>query len=611
MANNMILRLIQQECKEKKITQKKLCHGICDRAYLSRSMKDEIEMDKLMLEVFMQRLGISTRRYMFILRDSEYSYFELREQIRTCLWNNDLTMAEELVQEYLDKVAGMKSAPHLHRQVALLLRSYVMSCKKESWEAQMENVIEALACTKVSLEELDFQEYAYGEIELLLILRGAMLFQQKRRTRAAKALYRGLYDIQKQSPYNSDEFAHIFAKVNYQMAKYYLQEKNYEKVLEVTEHGIEMLAEGNKILYMWELMEMYLAAEENLVKDEEWTPNHEVFINYEAMKNVVAEHYKNWNADTHCPMYYERKIYSLKKMSAQRRRLHGETQASISKKNYCNKETISRLEQGRNDPQSEIRYQLLDKIGLPPEKCYHMLVADNISARRNFFKVIDETDKGNLEEAKKLLEDVKASIDLSININKQAIALREFGIEQKEKRWSVEEQRERLLELLSYTLPLEYLNSNEGGLLYGNEKNLIRRVILNYTKSGQMEKAIDLTNKVLDGYKAPKVVGDEFIGLYLSFSDLLENMYANTGLFEVSDEIIEESLQKCIQHDFAGWLEFLLYDAVWNREKQGLNIRKEDMIFLDVAIMIAAIKNHPDRKEFISRYKNNLCIEYV
>ena len=69
---NLILRLIKEQCKAERIAQKQLCYGICDPAYISRCISNNIEMDKLMLDAIMQRLGISTRSYEYILRESEY-----------------------------------------------------------------------------------------------------------------------------------------------------------------------------------------------------------------------------------------------------------------------------------------------------------------------------------------------------------------------------------------------------------------------------------------------------------------------------------------------------------------------------------------------------------
>ena len=86
MANNMILKMIRQESKDLKISMKRLCYGICSSAYLSKCINEDLEMDKLMLEALLQRLGISTRRYTFVLRDSEYACFECREKARNHIW---------------------------------------------------------------------------------------------------------------------------------------------------------------------------------------------------------------------------------------------------------------------------------------------------------------------------------------------------------------------------------------------------------------------------------------------------------------------------------------------------------------------------------------------
>lgn len=606
----MILKMIRQECKEQKISLKRLCHGICDASFLSRCINKDIEIDKLMLESLLQRLGISTRRYTFILRDSEYSCFELREKARTHIWQGKPEQAQTCIDQYLTKENEMKSAKHLHHQVALLLRSYIMAEQRDSLETQLENVKTAMECTDAHLENLDFESRSYSEIELLLILRGGMILSQMNEAEKAFQIYEQLYSLQKRPPYVHNEFAHIFAKVNYQMAKHYLSTANYAKVMEISDYAIKMLADGNKILYMWELMKMYLDAKANSDNVHDFSENHEIFENYIALKSVVEEHYPKWNADTYCPMYYEYEIYSLRKMISQRRKLIGETQESISRKSYCDYATIERLERGLNDPQTVIRYQLLNAVGLPIEKCYYMLIADNMAVRRNYFEYINEIEKGNINIARELLEKVKQSVDLSITINKQAISLNEFELEKTVNQLALVTEIEKEIELLRETLPEQYLTLNDGGLLYGNEETIIRQLIKDYEKNGDLKEAIDLTSRVLNGYKKPQVIGDEFIGMYLGFSHILESLSANIGDFTTADLLTNENLCKCIQHDFAGLIIFWLYDILWNKEKQQKEIKKSDLYLLDVAILLAAIKGHHNRQAFFSHYKEKIIHNY-
>lgn len=100
--SNLILRLIKEKCKLDGITQKQLCYGICDAAYISRCIKNNIEMDKLMMDALMQRLGMSVRNYKYILRDSEYDYFRVREKIRMCISNHNIDEANILIKKYFE-----------------------------------------------------------------------------------------------------------------------------------------------------------------------------------------------------------------------------------------------------------------------------------------------------------------------------------------------------------------------------------------------------------------------------------------------------------------------------------------------------------------------------
>ncbi len=606
MANNMILNMIRLESKDQKIPQKRLCYGICSEAYLSKCFRKGTEMDKLMLEAFLQRLGISTRRYTFILKDGEYDLFALRERMRMCIWNNEPEKIDGYIEEYLKKMADLRCAENLHYQVLGLLRSYSLAQMKVSYEEQLKNVLEALAQTKMTLDSIDFENCSYSEIELLLIIRTAMILEKIGRTNEAEHIYENCYKLQIKAPYNNNEFPHVFAKINYEMTKIHLAKKEYAKALEVAEYGIKMLADGNKILYLWEMMEMYLKAEEMVLPKGEVSEKREIYGYYPSVKNVIKDCYAKWNADEHCPMYYEYKIYSLSTMVAQRRRLQGETQESFSIKSNCNYATIERLERGVNETQTRIRYSILNEVGLPIEKCYYMLIADNMKVKREYFDYTLEMDRGNIDEAKVLLEKVKSSIDLTITINKQAMELSDFEIEKRRNEYTPRMQLRKGIEILGKTLPEKYLQNPEVGLLYGNEEVIIQQIIKNYEQTQGADCAIELITKILKGYTKPQVIGDEFVALYLGILRMLESRMANLENFELANELVHTNLRKCIQHDLAGTLFYWLYDSIWNKEKQNMEITKQDTCVLDTAITIAAVQGYSEKQTFISRYKKKL-----
>lgn len=112
--SNLILHLIRKKTKSDKVPLQKLCYGICDISYISRAIANNTEIDKLILDALMQRLGISSRNYIYMLRDSEYEYFVYREQIRTCIQENRIEKAKILLETYMDMQKKIKGAKKLH-----------------------------------------------------------------------------------------------------------------------------------------------------------------------------------------------------------------------------------------------------------------------------------------------------------------------------------------------------------------------------------------------------------------------------------------------------------------------------------------------------------------
>lgn len=250
---NLILQMIKQKCKEDRISQKQVCFGICDPAYISRCISNDIEMDKLMLDAIMQRLGMSTRNYEYILRESEYKYFELREKIRMCIQNNQILEAKEIIKQYLDSQSTMKSAKKMHLQAALLLRSYVLAKEEADVFTQIKNVEEALCCTFPLDYMFHLENLLFSETELLLLVRKAMLLEKINKDQAYDMYYK-IYKRQLQQPYCESEFIYIFVVVDYHLGSMCLKEQQYDLVKEIVEIGLDGLSK--KINYY--LLQNYL-----------------------------------------------------------------------------------------------------------------------------------------------------------------------------------------------------------------------------------------------------------------------------------------------------------------------------------------------------------------
>lgn len=598
MAKNMILAMIREKCREDKISQKQLCKGICDPAYLSRCIKDNIEMDKLMMDALMQRLGISTRRYSHILNNSEYEFFRLRESIRTAIKEKEVNLISRLIQQYVEQISPLRTGKRLHMQVALFFRSYELALENVDCEKQLNNIKYALECTGITTEALDEPMALFSEVELLLFLRYGMVIEQKGEEERAREVYKKLYLLCERDPYNNGELIHVFAAVAYHLSKSYMSEGNYEQVLNLSRETLKNLSKMNKFLFAKEFMRFYSWAEKESGRlDEAFEYCH----HYDSISIIIEEYYQDWNPNTYCPMFYERNIYSLKNMVRARRKLKGLTREELAEEGYCNVATIERLERGVGDTQGDIGYRLLNVLGLPIEKCFFEIITESYQMRELFSQVDKELLRGEVVLAKQYLERVKNGIDMSIAINRQYIEYKEFGIESFDKKLSEEEQINRRRSLLEITLPLVFFEKDYRGMLYGNEEALVESIATLYEKKGMAEKGIEILKKVIKNYE-----GTEHMSNYLSFSRQLESLLANSGEFAESNAIIEDGLRKAIEYDFVGLLIPFIYDKVWNKEKHTQEITNQELQLLACAKVLSIYADHEYATMQIRKYLDEL-----
>ncbi|MBO5485652.1 MAG: hypothetical protein J5988_01800, partial [Eubacterium sp.] len=82
--------------EQKKISQKKLCAGVCSVATLSKYECGERTPDGLLFFFFMQRMGMAPDDFAVMLSDEEFQYYKWKEAIFTAIQSGEWARVEEL-----------------------------------------------------------------------------------------------------------------------------------------------------------------------------------------------------------------------------------------------------------------------------------------------------------------------------------------------------------------------------------------------------------------------------------------------------------------------------------------------------------------------------------
>ena len=322
--------------------------------------------------------------------------------------------------------------------------------------------------------------------------------------------------------------------------------------------------------------------------------------------SYITNIFKFGKREGFCPMYRELNVHSFRKMIVQRRKLLGLTQEGLSLKCCCDIATIERLEQGKADTQSDIAYQILDTVGLPIEKCFYLLETDSYIAKIDFLQSAVEINRGNTEVAKNILSLVKEKINMQLSINKQAVGFEEFLVDRMEKNIEPEEQKNRLLDILNQTISIKTFRECNNIILYANEIDIVRNIVMCYEKLEKREQGILILENIRNGYVNENVIGDVCGGMALGISKLLESLSANAGNFVYANNILDNCLKKTVEQDIAGLIPQYLYDKIWNRVKQGKEVRKGDYEELEGAYEIAIFSRNKYLANSIKTYAATL-----
>lgn len=577
----LIIRLIDKTRVYYGVTQKQLTDGLCDVSLFSKISSGQSRgLDKLLIEALMQRLGKTMRTYEFLLDEPEYRMFQIRERIRTSLEQNNLKKAEKLLRSYRTDAKYGKNK--LHRQFALLLGTYILDKKGAGMSelyGQTEKAIR-LTIPKFSMECAG--SFFYSEIELLLAFRLAFLQMKCGNKERAVLCYRELYGLLQQERYRDHEQMHMFAPIIYHLANYYYTEGDYRSAYEVSTDGIARITDKNKIHYLSELYKIsaYSATMEHfggVVGDtaelEKMVKKSQHYQYFEILKDFTEEFYPEWNADTEYPMYREYNVLFIGDIIRQRRKLlgwthekvvqgEGEENISYSKRIYkninrtnaiCDIDTLSRLENGKCATHWSIEKALLQKVHLTPERYYCDFITDDYKLKLKITKTKNAITMRQYDHAKVMLEDIKQRDHYGeYRINRQCLDLMEFFIERGEKSISTEEQLEKALELLSYTMPVNKLNSLDTCYLFVNEMEILRHVAECLTKTERVQEANDLLRKVVKGYQVTSESEDEIIHRLLAVRLMQENNLGDIGHFKESNEIIDKSIRDSVKHNIFG-----------------------------------------------------------
>lgn len=251
--------------KKYELKQEDICSGICSVAKLSRLEQGHREIDSLIGESLLGRIGKEITLFEVLLNEEDYDLWKKRKAIQKCVENNEPEIAEKYIREYR-KVMPMEDA--VHEQFCMYEEALMMLQRGDTIDILCQTLENSIRLTipEFKSETEKIRLYNQTEIEMILLLfRYDTSFDEIRE----KELLRILTHVKKYFSQRKKE--EIGIKIFFELIEYASYVQNYKKVVDYAEEAINLIRKGKRFRFLSQLFLIKAKAMKNCYFDkEEW-----------------------------------------------------------------------------------------------------------------------------------------------------------------------------------------------------------------------------------------------------------------------------------------------------------------------------------------------------
>lgn len=250
-----------------RISQGKLCKGLCSVTTLSRIEAGERDVDALLMEALLERLGKTPHQFELILTDNDYVLYQSREEIKKKIEEKNYLEATDLLKEY-SKIAPAKS--NVHMQFIINCQALLNELQSGALEDTIELFMEAISYTVPDFKNYDIRDNFLSNSELNIIIDVIQRMITAGMTEKSKELLDqvlGYLDTHNLMEENN----RLYPRVAIIACRLYIQENDMDKALEMSNKGLEKNKGSRKMDYIGELFLIKAKSTEELYKhSDQW-----------------------------------------------------------------------------------------------------------------------------------------------------------------------------------------------------------------------------------------------------------------------------------------------------------------------------------------------------
>lgn len=232
----------------------------------------------------------------------------------------------------------------------------------------------------------------------------------------------------------------------------------------------------------------------------------------------------------------------------------------------CNAQTLSRIENGKQNPGKEVYKRLMERMGKEKNRAFAMVSGDDVRVLEYAREYENALHKFECEKADKILCKLELLVDDSPT-SQQYIMKGRAIVDWNLGRITPKEGRKRLMQALSITIKNPEQQDFSKYPLMENEVLILCNVANTYFRDGRVEKAIlvleDLYEGIISGYR----ISEKGKTIELLILDNLANMYGELGNHEKAIELAQKGIAICREEKTSSVLPQLIGELEWNMEQ--------------------------------------------
>lgn len=601
--------LIRKAREIQGFTLEALCKDLCSFSMMGKIERGERLAGKELRDRILARLGVCSDGYENFLFYEDYLVWKRRQRIVNAIEKSDFDVAEKELAIYEKTNDDL----NLEKQFCLVMRAQIMQKRHEDPAVIAKLYEEAVKLTVTDIDDVSIKELCLSVQELDMILEYEKWCRPDRLASRCEEILAYISS----EMFDTYSYVKIYPKVIYYL---YLStsdsDRDWNRLLRLSNQGIEQLRTTGRMYYLWELIEI---RREGLTRLRDGIENDGEGRKREALQKVI-DMMTDWldaldfvhnlcgthrKMETSCYLYQQKEAYCISDVIRRRREMLGMTKKELCE-GICSEKTIGRLEANKTKPQIEVVRLLFEKLNLSGEYQRWQVVTKDVRAYSIVGEIIHCANNREFERTQELLTLLEQYVPMVNPINKQYKERIEVNLKLRQGLITMEESTKALERILAYTIPLEVVIKEGEKYVTNVEVQCLFDIAINIGKSnmnGVYNMLLELCKQLEndDGIS-------EHISIWEMFMSVIACIYGNMGEYNKSNQISLKIMKECIHCYRTNMLAISLYNNIWNYKE---NIKKNIPVFqgyeiencLKICISLCQITNNFAREKKI---KNKL-----